>query len=97
MDYYTHVYPNFLKNDVFGLTLISSCQEKKPDPQIVDVEKHIRRLEKFIRNNGNRNVGKQELCKIIGISRPSLDKWTDDELISKGKTKEVYAGNPLLT
>ena len=33
------------------------------------------------------------MCKIIDISRPSLNKWIDDELISKGKMKEVYAGN----
>lgn len=54
--------------------------ERPLDPVIKDVEKPITRLERFVRNNGNRSVGKQELCQIMKISRPTLNKWIDDEL-----------------
>ena len=86
-----HEHPIFHECDFTTIEIVA--KKRNPEPKIADVEKHIRKLERFIQNNGNRNVGKQELCKIIGVSRPSLNKWIDDELISKGKTKEVYAGN----
>ena len=84
-------HPVFRDCDFTTIEIVA--KKRNPDPQIADVEKHIRKLERFICNNGNRNAGKKELCKIIGISRPSLNKWIDDELISKGKMKGVYAGN----
>ena len=86
-----HKHPVLKDSDFTTLELVA--KKKSPEPKIADIEKHIRRLEQFIRNNGNRNVGKQDLCKIIKISRPTLNKWLDDKFISKGKTKEVYAGN----
>ena len=84
-------HPVFHECDFTTIEIVA--KKRSPDPKISDIEKYIRRLEQFIRNNGNRNVGKQDLCKIIKISRPTLNKWLDDEFISKGKTKEVYAGN----
>jgi hypothetical protein len=86
-----HEHPIFSECDFTTIEIVA--KKRNPDPIIADVEKHIRKLERFINNNGNQSVGKQKLCKIIGVSRPSLNKWIDDELISKGKTKEVYAGN----
>jgi hypothetical protein len=44
--------------------------KRNPDPQIKDIESPIMRLERFVRNNGNRTVGKQKLCAIMKISRP---------------------------
>lgn len=35
----------------------------------------IGKLEKYISINGNKTVKKGELAKILGISRPTLDKW----------------------
>jgi hypothetical protein len=67
--------------------------KRNPDPQIKDIESPIMRLERFVRNNGNRTVGKQKLCAIMKISRPTLNKWIDDEFISKGTTKEPWAGH----
>jgi len=32
LDYYTHVYPNFLKNDVFGLTLANVLHQCDENP-----------------------------------------------------------------
>ena len=67
-------------------------KQRSPDPLIMmDVEKPIVRLERFIRNNGNRMVGKQKLCEIMKISRPTLNKWIDDEFISKGQRKEPWS------
>jgi hypothetical protein len=45
-------------------------------------------LERFILNNGNRKVGKQELCRIMKISRPTLNKWISADLISEGFSKK---------
>jgi hypothetical protein len=66
-------------------------KQRNPDPRIIDVEMPIVRLERFIRNNGNRMVGKQKLCAIMKISRPTLNKWIDDEFISKGQHKEPWS------
>ena len=35
----------------------------------------IGKLEKYIFSNGNKTVQKSELSEILGISRPTLDKW----------------------
>lgn len=67
--------------------------KRNPEPHIVDVDRPVRYLERFIINNGNSSVGKQKLCSILKISRPTLNKWIDDEFISKGKTKEPWAGH----
>ena len=66
-------------------------KERMPDPVIKDVEKPITRLERFIINNGNQSVGKNRLCEIMKISRPTLNKWIEDEFISKGTQKEPWS------
>jgi len=66
-------------------------KERMPNPVIKDVEKPITRLERFIINNGNQTVGKKRLCEIMKISRPTLNKWIEDEFISKGKKEESWS------
>jgi hypothetical protein len=89
-----------LANELSGNPLFKECdfdnveivsKERTPDPVIKDIEKPIIRLERFIRNNGNRSVGKKNLCEIMKISRPTLNKWIDDEFISKGNKKESWS------
>jgi hypothetical protein len=82
-------HPLFQNANFDSIEIVS--KERSPDPQIKDVDKPIIRLERFIRNNGNRMVGKQKLCQIMKISRPTLNKWIDDELLPKGKKKEPWS------
>ena len=84
-------HPLFQEADFDAIEIVTL--KRNPDPQIKDIESPIIRLERFVRNNGNRSVGKQKLCEIMKISRPTLNKWIDDEIISKGKTKESWAGH----
>jgi hypothetical protein len=69
-------------------TVMICALQKKPAPTIKDVEKPISRLERYILNNGNRTVGKQELCRIMKISRPTLNKWLNAGFISEGFSKK---------
>ena len=82
-------HPLFKNCDFDCIEIVS--KERMPDPVIKDVEKPITRLERFIINNGNQAVGKQKLCEIMKISRPTLNKWIDDEFISKGNKKEPWS------
>ena len=66
-------------------------KERMPAPVIKDIDKPITRLERFIQNNGNRSVGKKKLCEIMKISRPTLNKWIEDEFISKGDKEESWS------
>jgi hypothetical protein len=66
-------------------------KERMPDPIIKDVEKPITRLERFIINNGNQSVSKKKLCEIMKISRPTLNKWIEDEFISQSDKKEPWS------
>jgi len=67
------------------------AKQKSPDPVIKNVAMPVTRLERFILNNGNRMVGKQKLCEIMKISRPTLNKWLHDGFISKGYKKEPWS------
>jgi len=82
-------HPLFQEADFDRIEIVSL--KRNPDPRIIDAETPIIRLERFIRNNGNRKVGKQKLCEIMKISRPTLNKWIDDEFISKGQQKEPWS------
>ena len=82
-------HPLFKECDFDHVEIVS--KERTPDPVIIDIEKSIVRLERFIQNNGNRSVGKKNLCEIVKISRPTLNKWIEDEFISKGKKKEPWS------
>ena len=82
-------HPLFQGADFDNIYIVS--KERSPDPQIMNVGAHIKRLERFIQNNGNQTAGKQRLCQIMKISRPTLNKWIDDELISKGQKDEPWS------
>jgi len=82
-------HPLFKECDFSSIHIVS--KERMPDPVIKDIEKPITRLERFIQNNDNRSVGKKKLCEIMKISRPTLNKWIEDEFISKGKQKEPWS------
>ena len=77
-----HKHPVFCDCDFTTVEIVAL--KRNPEPSIgIDLKNPILRLERFVQNNGNRSVGKQELCKIMKISRPTLNRWIDDELISK--------------
>ena len=82
-------HPLFQEADFNTVEIVA--KKRNPDPRIADVETPIIRLERFIRNNGNQTVGKQRLCQILKISRPTLNKWIDDEFISRGEQKEPWS------
>jgi len=82
-------HPLFQEADFDHIEIVS--KRRSPDPRINDVEMPIVRLERFVQNNGNRMVGKQKLCEIMKISRPTLNKWIEDEFISKGQQKEPWS------
>jgi hypothetical protein len=64
-------HPLFQEADFDAVEIVTL--KRNPDPQIKDIENPIIRLERFVRNNGNRMVGKQKLCEIMKISRPTLN------------------------
>jgi len=82
-------HPLFQDADFDNIHIVS--KQRSPDPHIIDVETPIKRLERFIQNNGNQMAGKQRLCKILKISRPTLNKWIDDELIAKGQKNKPWS------
>jgi hypothetical protein len=82
-------HPQFRDCDFNSVEIES--KQKSPDPVIKDVDKPINRLERFIINNGNRMVGKQKLCEIMKISRPTLNKWLNNSFISKGYKNEPWS------
>ena len=82
-------HPSFQDANFDCIEIVS--KQRSPDPQIMDLGTHIKRLERFIQNNGNQTAGKQRLCQIMKISRPTLNKWIDDELISKGQKDEPWS------
>jgi hypothetical protein len=90
LDIWRELFNELLNNKLFRECDFDTVEviawKRNPPPRIMDTTIHVERLERYIRNNGNCVVGKQELCKIMKISRPTLNKWLDDELISKGKT-----------
>lgn len=47
-----------------------------------DLGKIEERLKNYIAINGNKRVAKNELCKILRISRPTLNRWIEKGFIS---------------
>jgi hypothetical protein len=91
-----------LSAELFNSKLFNECDfdtveiialKRNPQPRIADINIRVECLKQYIRNNGNCAAGKQELCKIMKISRPTLNKWLDDELISKGKTEKPWGSH----
>lgn len=66
-------------------TLEIIALSKKAPPRITQkkLDKAIRNLERQIAFNGeNKLLNKKGLCKAMGISRPTLDKWCEAGFIS---------------
>jgi len=58
------------------------------------LNKAIRNLERQIAINGNDKIlNKKGLCKAMGISRPTLDKWCEYGFISTERTTQFWGGH----
>ena len=80
---------------------IISIKQRKPvyiaKPE--NIETAIRNLKKHIEKNGTEKFAeltKQEMGAILGISRPTLDRWIEAEIIERG-TFGFYHGIEIRT
>ena len=79
----------------FGTLEIIALSKKAP-PRIIEenLDKAIRNLERQIAFNGNDKIlNKKGLCKAIGISRPTLDKWCEYGFISTETDTKFWGGS----
>lgn len=67
-----------------------------PPPKIIkkNLDKAIKNLKHSIGRKGELDliVRKSELAKAIGISRPTIDRWCKDGLISSGVKSDLFLG-----
>lgn len=67
-----------------------------PPPKIIkkNLDKAIKNLKYSIGRKGELDliVRKSELAKAIGISRPTIDRWCKDGLISSGVKSDLFLG-----
>ncbi|HEY5592587.1 MAG TPA: hypothetical protein VIK55_16425 [Paludibacter sp.] len=87
------------KNPVFSDcdfgTLEIIALSKKTSPRIIEenLDKAILNLERQIAINGKDKIlNKKGLCKAMGISRPTLDKWCEYGFISTKTTTQFWGG-----
>ena len=76
-------------------TLEITALSKKAPPRIIEenLNKVIRNLERQIAINGKDKIlNKKGLCKALGISRPTLDKWCEYGFISTELTSKFWGG-----
>jgi hypothetical protein len=76
-------------------TLEITALSKKAPPRIIEenLDKAIRNLERQIALNRNDKIlNKKGLCKAMGISRPTLDKWCEYGFISNETTTKFWGG-----
>src|SRR5665647_813235 len=76
-------------------TLEITALSKKAPPRIIEenLDKAIRNLERQIAFNGTDKIlNKKGLCKAMGISRPTLDKWCEYGFISTERTTQFWGG-----
>lgn len=71
-------------------TLKIALLKKKLSPKIIHPENAIQNLERYIYLNGNEGVRKCQLCKIMKISRPTLNKWIADGFIIPTRIQGIY-------
>ena len=79
-------------------TLEITALSKKAPPSIIEenLNKAIRNLERQIAINGTDKIlNKKGLCKAMGISRPTLDKWCEYGFISTESATKFWGGNEL--
>jgi len=71
---------NLLKNhDPKTIKIVA--YEKYTPKTTKNIQDMIYQLEFYIKEHGNKRVTKKELCKIIRITRPTLNKWEGDGLV----------------
>ena len=86
---------NPLFSDCDFSTLEITALTKKAPPRIIEenLDKVIRNLERQIAFNGTDKIlNKKGLCKAMGISRPTLDKWCEYGFISTKTTTQFWGG-----
>ncbi|WP_436417579.1 hypothetical protein KCV26_15635 [Petrimonas sulfuriphila] len=91
--------PEFEDFDI-GNAIVSIKQRKpvytaKPE----SIETAIKNLEKYIEKNGTdkfAELTKQDMSALLGISRPTLDRWIEAEIIERG-TIGFYHGIEIRT
>lgn len=91
----TELQKNPLFSDCDFITLEITALTKKAPPRIIEenLNKAIRNLERQIAINGNDKIlNKKGLCKAMGISRPTLDKWCKYGFISTERTTQFWGG-----
>ena len=77
-------------------TLEITALSKKASPRIIEenLNKAIRNLERQITINGKDKIlNKKGLCKAMGISRPTLDKWYEYGFISTETATKFWGGS----
>jgi len=75
--------PQFKNCDFSTLEIIALSKKAPPRITQEKLDKAIRNLEWQIGYNGkNKLLNKKGLCKVMGISRPTLDKWCEAGFIS---------------
>lgn len=77
-------------------TVTVSAVAFSPPPKIIkkNLDKAIKNLKHSIGRKGELDliVKKSELAKAIGISRPTIDRWCKDGLISSGVKSDLFLG-----
>jgi len=76
-------------------TLEITALSKKAPPSIIEenLDKAIRNLERQIAFNGTDKIlNKKGLSKVMGISRPTLDKWCENGFIATESTNKFWGG-----
>jgi hypothetical protein len=92
----TEIQKNPLFSDCDFSTLEITALSKKASPRIIEenLDKVIRNLERQIAINGKDKIlNKKGLCKAMGISRPTLDKWCEYGFLSTETTTKFWGGH----
>lgn len=75
-------------------TLTVSAVVTSPPPKILkeNLEKAIKNLKYQIARRSDLDliVRKNDLAKAIGVSRPTIDRWCNDEFISSGVKSDIF-------
>ncbi len=75
--------PQFMNCDFSTLEIVALSKKAPPRITQEKLDKAIRNLERQIAFNGkSKLLNKKRLCKAMGISRPTLDKWCEAGFIS---------------
>lgn len=88
--------PKFSDCDFSTMEIIALSNKASPRIMAENLEKAIRNLERQIAFYGKDKIlNKKGLCKAMGISRPTLDKWCESGFIFTESTNKLWGGNEL--